>query len=596
MPRGGAALILLLAGCATRAAPAAAATQGPPTQGTPTQAPANPGPTTTPPALRAVVTIVVDQLAAWIAAERWPELPADGGFARLRREGLYVRQLRYDHASTDTAPGHSALYTGETPRESGIVANDIIPPDRTDGVSILADDAQDLLIPGGTTKAKRGSSLARLHGATLADVLRAHDAEAVVYSFSLKDRGALFGGGRHPTLALWLDSGEQTFVSSTAFGTAIPDWAVPFAGRDAVRAACVRAWTEPLDRKWVEAHALTPDPEPGEGNLGGLGTQFPHAVPNAKTVRATPAGDQLLLDLARAAIAHPAPAPHPTLLAISFSSNDYVGHVFGPDSWEAWDELRRLDQRLGELLAALDAAFGKDHYAVMLSGDHGVSALPELAGRAHEAACRRTAVAGFDRGADVADCRLGPRSLPADIVAALEAAWQRELGTSAGGPLIAGMADSLIFLNARGLALGLEERARLARAGAAALHDRFGIDEVVDVRATAAPCPPASDESRDALVCRSVRRNGPGDFDLVVAPRAFFDARYTPGAGANHGSPYLYDRAVPLLVRAPGRVAAGVVREQPVHFAAFVRTAASLLGVPPPTTAGAGEDLSAPAH
>ncbi|MES1207762.1 MAG: hypothetical protein ABUS79_17650, partial [Pseudomonadota bacterium] len=59
-----------------------------------------------------LVTIVVDQLAAWIAAERWPELPADGGFARLRREGLTVRELRFAHAITDTAPGHSALMTG----------------------------------------------------------------------------------------------------------------------------------------------------------------------------------------------------------------------------------------------------------------------------------------------------------------------------------------------------------------------------------------------------------------------------------------------------------------------------------------------------
>ncbi len=542
------------------------------------------------------MTIVVDQLAAWIAAERWPELPADGGFARLRREGLYVRELRYDHASTDTAPGHSALYTGEVPRESGIVANDIIPPDRNDGVSILADDQQDLLVAGGATRPKHGASLARLHGDTLADVLRARDGQAAIYSLSLKDRGALFGAGRHPTVALWLDSGEEAFVSSTAFAAAIPDWVTPVGGRDAVRAACARAWDQPLDRAWVEAHALTPDPQPGEGNLGGLGIQFPHAAPTAKTVRATPAGDQLLLDLARAAIAHPAPAPHPTLLAISFSSNDYVGHVFGPDSWEAWDELRRLDQRLGELLAALDAAFGADGYAVMLSGDHGVGALPELTGRAHEAACRRTAVADIDRGADTADCKLGPRSLAPDVVAALEAAWQHELGDRAGGPLIAGMADSLIFLNTRGLALGPAERARLARAGAAALRDRFGIDQVVDVRAAAAPCRPASDESRDALVCRSVRRNGPGDFDLVVAPRAFFDARYTPGAGASHGSPYLYDRAVPLLVRAPGRVPAGVVREHPVHFTAFVRTAASLLGIPAPTTAGAGENLAAPAR
>src|SRR5215510_2078529 len=33
-----------------------------------------------------LVTIVVDQLAAWMSDERWPALPSNGGFARLLRE------------------------------------------------------------------------------------------------------------------------------------------------------------------------------------------------------------------------------------------------------------------------------------------------------------------------------------------------------------------------------------------------------------------------------------------------------------------------------------------------------------------------------
>ena len=65
-----------------------------------------------------------------------------------------------------------------------------------------------------------------------------------------------------------------------------------------------------------------------------------------------------------------------------------------------------------------------------------------------------------------------------------------------------------------------------------------------------------------------------------------------PGAGTSHGSPYLYDRAVPLLVRAPGRVKAGVVRTRPVAFMAFARTAAALLDIPPPAAAAPGEDLT----
>src|SRR5687767_12642261 len=67
-----------------------------------------------------LVTVVVDQLPAWAAIERLPQLPEDGGFARLRREGTWAHDVRYAHALTHTGPGHAALYTGRPPVESGV--------------------------------------------------------------------------------------------------------------------------------------------------------------------------------------------------------------------------------------------------------------------------------------------------------------------------------------------------------------------------------------------------------------------------------------------------------------------------------------------
>ncbi len=207
--RGSAAAILvamLTAPWAAGAEPAQKAT--PPAASTRPAKTARPAKATSPakaaaaaPATRLLVTIVVDQLAAWIAAERWPELPPDGGFARLRREGLYVRELRYDHAVTDTAPGHSALYTGAVPRDSGIIGNDLIRESDGATVSILTDPRSQLLVAAGggvPAKALPGASLAALTVDTLADVLARRDGQARIYSFSLKDRGALFGGGTTP--------------------------------------------------------------------------------------------------------------------------------------------------------------------------------------------------------------------------------------------------------------------------------------------------------------------------------------------------------------------------------------------------------------
>lgn len=159
---------------------------------------------------------------------------------------------------------------------------------------------------------------------------------------------------------------------------------------------------------------------------------------------------------------------------------------------------------------------------------------------------------------------------------------------------MSGISEPLMYLTARAHALPPAGRQKLLRATADFLHARFGIDHVVDVRATPDRCPGLRDDSWQALVCRSVRADGPGDFYLVVEPGSFVDPKLAVGAGASHGSPYLYDRAVPLLVRAPGRVKAGQVRERPVAFTAFARTAASLLGIAPPAAAATGEDLARP--
>ena len=110
---------------------------------------------------------------------------------------------------------------------------------------------------------------------------------------------------------------------------------------------------------------------------------------------------------------------------------------------------------------------------------------------------------------------------------------------------------------------------------------------MIDIRTAPETCPPPSDESLPALTCRSIRRDQAGDFYLVPAPGAFFDPDLAVGRGSSHGSPYLYDRAVPLIVRAPGRVPAGAVRAEPTSYAAFTRTAAALLAIPePPALAG----------
>ena len=67
------------------------------------------------------------------------------------------------------------------------------------------------------------------------------------------------------------------------------------------------------------------------------------------------------------------------LLAVSFSSPDYIGHSFGPNSIEEEDNYLRLDKELGDFLDFLDAKVGKGQYVIFLSADHGVAHVPAFA-------------------------------------------------------------------------------------------------------------------------------------------------------------------------------------------------------------------------
>jgi predicted AlkP superfamily pyrophosphatase or phosphodiesterase len=63
-------------------------------------------------------------------------------------------------------------------------------------------------------------------------------------------------------------------------------------------------------------------------------------------------------------------------LTLSFSSTDYVGHQFGPNSVEVEDTYLRLDKEMERLLAFIDETYKKENVLVFLSADHGAAHNP----------------------------------------------------------------------------------------------------------------------------------------------------------------------------------------------------------------------------
>jgi predicted AlkP superfamily pyrophosphatase or phosphodiesterase len=561
----GAFAVLLVSGCAARVPASAVPQQQPDSRASGADVSASAG------GARRVapvtVAIVIDQLAAWIAVERLPKLPSSGGFARLIREGTWYQDMRFAHAITETAPGHASLYSGRVPREHGIVANELL--NGNHGVGILIDPDTKLVTADGI-RTEAGSSAVHLRSMVVADWFKAAQPTSKVYSFSVKDRGAIPGGGQHPDLTLWFDVNLGQFVSSTAFVQTLPDWLAPSVSQSAILPRLAQAWT-PLDSAWV-AQSIGADNQAGEGNLANYGVTFPHLAAGAgkpyAAFRANPESDRVVLELGLAALDH-TPVDTSVLLALSLSANDYIGHIFGPDSWEAWDELLRLDKSLGWFFSELDRRRGADLWSAVLSADHGVAPLPEVS---------KTKGSRQPEG-DAPGKRPQletHRVLPAAFEKVARQAAKKALGK---GDWISGFVDPYLSLSDDAKKQPADKQSSLMRQLTEAFAKEPCVAKLYRTAEIPSTCPPDEDESMDALVCRSVRPNLGGDIFIALRPGCFFDTGYVPGFGTSHGNPLLYDRSVPLLVRSPGQVGSGEVIAAQVPFSEFANQLEKLLHI-----------------
>ena len=95
----------------------------------------------------------------------------------------------------------------------------------------------------------------------------------------------------------------------------------------------------------------------------------------------SPFGNDLVLEVARRMVINESLGRDEItdLLCVMLSSNDSVGHLFGPDSHEVLDMTVRTDRQLASWLSFLDRRVGLDRCIVALTADHGVGPVPELA-------------------------------------------------------------------------------------------------------------------------------------------------------------------------------------------------------------------------
>jgi len=516
---------------------------------------------------RLVLQITVDQLRGDLPG-RYADRLTDGGFRYLMEKGTWYIDAHYRHANTETAVGHATLATGADPSRHGIVANDWI--NQKTGAFVYNTEDERHHIIGKKPKAHEGVSPRNLAASTFGDELVVHNGgRSRVFSVSVKDRGAILPGG-HAGKAFWFSKSNGNFVTSTYYYDDYPAWVKQWNAAKPADAFKEKSWELLTDRS-TYVHGQMDD-RPYEADLKPLGRIFPHPLGGDTKyfyllLTLTPVGDMLTLDFAKALVENEKLGQNdkgvPDYLQISFSSTDYIGHLFGPSSLETEDNILRLDRTLAELFQFVDEKVGLDKTLIVLSADHGAPEAPEY-----------MATLGLSTGRFAFDWfkTEGP----------LTEALQKKFGR---GDLISGHSHPYLYLNleaisSAGLDLGDVER--------------YVADELIKIPGIAYAMTRGdllSGRITESPVQNQIRRSfhptRSGNIHMV--PEQYWFLHSTEEAekmgigsiAAIHGSPWAYDTYVPIFFAGSG-IPAQIVgrRVAPTDIAA---TLAAYLGIKPPS-------------
>ena len=505
------------------------------------------------PPVRLVLVLAVDQLRA----DRLdPALP--GGLGRLAREGRVFSDAALAHAMTETCPGHATMLTGRHPAAAGIPANEFFDPESGAEVYCAADPDAGSLEIGGTG----GLSPANLRVTAVGDWLKAASPASRVYSVSGKDRGAIMLGGKHPDGAWWYRAGAPPrFTTSRYYAPSLPPWVETWNGahppEDGFLAALPAVWE----------HGAPPNasvPDDFEGEATRYSRTSPHPLRDADLARfgeqlfVSPFLDEVTLDFARQLVLEEdlGRGPAPDLLGVSLSATDGVGHLYGPASHEAADALARLDAALGRFLALLEERTG-GALVVALTADHGVLPLPEWLAKTGAATCPDPAG------------RIGIRGLGFGLLARM---WW-ELGPWLAWPRawvhFAGSQGRIDRVLAEAQGVSVERAAALAK-------EQLERSPAIGHVWTEAEIASADGELAE-LYRHSFVPGRSGDFVVEPAEGCLLSAY---DSGTSHGSPWPYDRRVPIVLRGPGIVSGPAAG--PAATIDIAPTLAALLGVAAP--------------
>jgi predicted AlkP superfamily pyrophosphatase or phosphodiesterase len=525
---------------------------------------------------RLILQVTVDQLRGDLPWRYYDRL-GKGGFRFLLDEGTVFADAHHGHANTETIVGHTTLATGAHPAAHGMIGNlwfdretgkqvyNIEDPNHrllTAGAGV---DTQTEIDPTQKVASTDGRSPAAILVSTFSDELALNTAgRAKIFGVSIKDRGAVSMAG-HAGKAFWFSKATGEWVTSGYYYDRYPEWVTAFNKAIPTQRYAQESWELLHDRSsYLFGDA---DDQPWETALPGYGRVFPHPFGDAGSklfttlLTISPAGDDMTLAFAKALVINEQLGRDDVTdyLAVSFSSTDYVGHVFGPSSLESEDNILRLDRTLGELFSFIDEQIGLEKTLIVLSADHGAPEAP-----------------GYLKSLGIPGGYVHPDRW--EKTSAFQT-LKKKFGI--GQELIQNYVHPYLYLNSKVIQDKDLDKAALERAVAAELV-KFP-DVALAVSSTAMREGNLPDTPIHRAILNNFNPSRSGDIFVVFAPNRFINDFDGLDVAVTHGSPWGYDTYVPILFGGYGVPAQRIVRR--VETIDIAPTLAAIAHVKPPSGA-----------
>jgi predicted AlkP superfamily pyrophosphatase or phosphodiesterase len=530
---------------------------------------------------RLIVQTTVDQLRGDLPQRFYSEF-GEGGFRYLYAHGVVYEDAFQLHANTETIVGHTTLATGADPSTHGMVGNVWLDRETGELVYNIQDQRYSLLDAGaGVDPASEidptqrlatteGRSPSPILVSTFSDELALSNAgKSKIFAVSVKDRGAVPMAG-HAGKAFWFSKRTGEFVTSTYYYKDYPFWVKSWNARKLAATYCGKSW-ELLHERSTYLFGDRDD-MPYETSFPGYERTFPHPFGKSEgkyfttLLTLSPVGDNLTLSFSEALIVGEklGQGAKTDYLSISFSSTDYIGHVFGPSSPESEDSLLRLDRSLGELFKFIDQEVGLENTVIVLSADHGAAEIPGYFNESGIDAKYFNAAA------------LDPKAL--EQQPAIKA-MKKRFGIDA--DIIQAYFPPYIYLNHDVLQKHGLNFADVELAVADELNKLDGVWLAVPSAelGTGSVAHTPLNES----ILRNYNRKRSGDIYVVFDPGSFINDFDGLTVASTHGSPWRYDQFVPIIFVAPGVRPERVFRE--VSTVDVAPTLSAILGITYPSGA-----------